>query len=88
MSTYLKITFFNLATLTLDLDLQTHPRYCHCLHSYQILDLYVKQFSLESANGQTHRRDRFYTLSRRIILFKMKFKLDFAALDCQFNLKL
>ena len=58
--------------LTYDLDLQTHSRYHRGTPLHQILGLYVKRFSRESAyqqmdrqtEGQMDRQDRFYTLDR------------------------
>ncbi len=56
--------------LTYDLDLQTHMRYWQCQTPHQILGSYVKRFSRELNDRQTHRqthghrRDRFYTLDR------------------------
>ncbi len=46
-----KITFFNLVTLTF--ELQTPPRYCQGQPLHQIFGLYVKQFSRESTDRQT-----------------------------------
>ena len=47
----LKITFFNLATL--NLDLYTHRRECQGQSLDQILGHYVKRFGCDSANRQT-----------------------------------
>ncbi len=56
-----KITFFDLVTLTYDLDLRTHMRYCQCQMLYQILGPYVKLFSHERAEWQTDRHTHGYT---------------------------
>ncbi len=54
--------------LTYDLDLWTHLRYCQGQSLHQISGPYIERFSRENANrrtdGQTDRRDRFYTLDR------------------------
>ncbi len=55
-----KITFFDLATLTF--NLQTHPIYCHGQTVYQILGPPIDRFSRESADRETDRQDQFYTL--------------------------
>ncbi len=52
----LKITFFNLATLTYDLGLQAHPRYCQGQSLHRILTLYIKLFSRERADRHTDRQ--------------------------------
>ncbi len=49
----LEITFFDLVTLTFDLDHQTHPRFYQGQSLYQILWPYVNQFSCESAHKLT-----------------------------------
>ncbi len=46
-----KVTFFNMETLTFDLelDLRTHPRCYQGQYSHQILGSYLKRFSRDSA---------------------------------------
>ncbi len=51
-----KITFFNMATLTYDLDLQSYSRYCQGQPPYQTMGPYVKRFSRERADRRTHRQ--------------------------------
>ncbi len=60
-----EIRFFNLVTLTL--DLRTHPRYYQGKHLHQILGLYVKRFSRESAHRQTHTRTHTHTQTGPIL---------------------
>ena len=69
-----EITFFDLVTLTYDLDHRTHPRYCLGTSLYQILGPWVQQFSRESADRHTHTDgwDRFYYLLPRLLTREVK----------------